>query len=409
MQFIYRAMDSAGQEKTGVIEADGQEQAASDIAARGFFLIEIKEKKSSGTGKQRSGDILQSLLKTPPSKVEVLFFTRQFCAMMSAGVPILKSLNTVTGMVKNEKLQEILTDVGDQIKNGSDFSEALSKYPKTFNKMYTSIVKVGEASGKLDKVMYDIIDIEQKMMDIMNKVKSAMTYPVVILCLAVGVVGFVVTSILPKFVKIFAGMGAKLPKSTVALVAIGDFLRGNFTLVSVGLAAAVIGFIKFKKTETGKHILDKIMLKIPVAGEMVLKIHVSRFARTLSGLIGSGIPLNRGLEITVEAEQNYVIKSALEQVRVAIVGGTSLAQALQDAGIFPDVVIQMVAAGEISGNLDKMTLDVGDYLDSEVDQAIKMITTLIEPLLLVSMGVVIAFLALSILLPVLGVVKAFKH
>ncbi len=311
-------------------------------------------------------------------------------------------------IVKKPSLVKIIKEMMGDIENGLNLSESLEKHPKVFRPMYVNLVKIGESSGNLDGVLEQMAIIDQKIMDIQGKVQGAMVYPLLLLVMGLSVVGFVVATILPKFADIIKSMGVKLPMSTEILLAVSAFANKNGLMVFIMLVVVIFAIKRYTRSASGKRLFDFLTLKIPVVGEVMTTVVASNFTKALAVLIKAGVPMNKSLEITRDAEQNSIVKESLEQVRGDVIGGKTLAKALEETKVFPTIVVQMIEAGEASGSLERMTRDVSDFLDSEVERTVGVLTTLAEPVMLIVMGGLVGFIVLSVLLPVCNVTKGFQ-
>jgi len=406
--YSYRARDENGREFTGALNGANETEVAAELKKNNYFIIALSEKVQEEGGKTPELTF-PAFFKQRISKSDVIVFTRQLSVMSSSGIPITAILKGLSVQLKNKRLRDIILNIRDKIEEGKNLSDALRLHPDIFSPFYVSMVKMGEASGNLDEVLKRIVTIEEQEMDTVSKIKTATTYPAVLLVVAVCVILFLLVGILPKFIGIFQTYETKLPVSTTFLLQLSLFVQKYWIGTLIALGAGAVWFRFYAKSEKGKAGVDKFLLRLPIFGQLILKVNIARFARSVSGLITSGITLLEAFSIVEDTTSNTIIKRAFERVRIAITEGKNLAETMRDTGIFPQVVVQMVAAGESTGRLDQMLWDLSRFYDMEVDVSVKTMTTLLEPLLLLFMGGMVAFIALSVLLPIFNLIKIFRH
>ena len=408
IEYLYKVRESNGSIKTGIMSGSDRTEVASKLQSSGYYVVDIHEKTTIGNEAKKGGTNLFNF-EPKIKKADIIVLTRQLAAMSSSGIPITTVLKTVSEQIRNKRLSLVILDIRDKIESGTDLSEAMAQHPDVFTPIFYNMVKMGEASGNLDEVLTRIVNIEEEGLSIVNKVKAAVTYPIVLFTVALGVVGFILVFILPKFVGTFDTYDAELPMATKVLLNTSLFVEKYWVGCIIGVASLAIWFFYYIRRPVGKKKFDEIMLKLPIFGALILKIHVSRFARAVSGLLSSGIPLITALDIAANTEQNTYVKESLGKIRFAITGGESFSQTMKETGLFPSIVVQMVAAGEASGQLDRMLVDLSRFYDNEVDAAIKSMTILLEPVLLIFVGGMVAFMALSVLLPIFNLIKVFRN
>ncbi|MBI2251544.1 MAG: type II secretion system F family protein, partial [Armatimonadetes bacterium] len=328
-------------------------------------------------------------------------FSRQFATMINAGLAMVRCLDILSEQTEDKKLQQTLILVRKDVEGGSTLSNALSKYPLVFSTLYASMIKAGEMGGALDEVLDRLAGFMEKDFNLKKKVKSALTYPTVILIMALGIVFFLVTYILPTFVDLFQGMNLKLPLPTQILIAVTKGARNPLVVIPslIIIVGAAIGMNLYGQTPTGKRQFDMLKISVPVFGILNKKVAISRFCRTLGTLLSSGVPIMQSLEIVGKASGNEVIALTLNKVRESIREGESIASPLGSSGLFPPMVTQMVAVGEETGNLDAMLAKIADFYDTEVEYLLSSLTAMLEPIMVVAMGGIVGFIVISVFLP----------
>ena len=325
--------------------------------------------------------------------------------MIGSGVPLVRCLTILQAQAENPSFKKIITQIRTDVEGGSTFSKSLEKHPKVFSDLFCSLVKAGEIGGILDTILERLADYLESSESLKSKVKGALTYPVVVFGIAMLVVVALVLFVLPQFKEIFDGMNVELPFITTALLDLSDFMVAWWFFIIPGIFAVPVLLINFFKTKTGARIFDVNILKMPAIGMMMRKVAVAKFTRTLGTLISSGVPILQALEVTAQTAGNVVIADAVDKTRVSIREGESIADPLKTSGVFPPMVVQMIAVGEETGELDKMLSKIADFYDSEVDTAVKGITSIIEPIVIVFMGVVIGGIVMAVFMPMLKLVN----
>jgi type IV pilus assembly protein PilC len=401
--YTYKARTQSGHLVKDKIEAIDELNAASRVGALGHSIISIEEEFH---GYEKISDFIQKIKKT--HKKEFIFFSRQLAALLKSGISIVVAIEAISGQTKSKIFKEVLEGVVEDIKSGIPFSEALLKHPIVFSELFVSMVKVGETGGILDEVLERFSTLSRQEMEIKSKVKSAMAYPIILVFVAVTVVGFLMVNIIPKFAGIFETFDAKLPLPTQFLLGVSLFLK-KFWWIAIGAVGGILFLLKdWLSSDTKRYRLHSFILKVPIIGDLWLKIVVARFARTLGILLKSGVPILEALTVTEKVVGNLPMVRVIENIRASVIKGESLTAPIEGTSFFPSTVTQMVSLGEKSGNLDGMLIDVAGFYDQEVEYVIKNLTTMLEPLLLLAMGGMVAFIALSVLLPIFNLVKVFK-
>lgn len=396
--FVYEARDAAGQLKKDKIDAPNMRMATQRLQEQKMTVINIKEQ----AGGVAQADVLgwyQKLRKVNEQALTV--FSRQFATMINAGLAMVRCLDILSEQTEDKKLQQTLIQVRRDVEGGSTLSNALAKHPTVFSTLYTSMVKAGEMGGVLDEVLERLAGFMEKDFALKKKVKSALTYPVVILVMALGIVFFLVTYILPTFVTLFEGMHLELPLPTRILMGTTKAVRNPVILIPL-IALVIVGGVflnRYVSTPLGKKQYDLLKLNIPVFGLLNKKVAISRFCRTLGTLLSSGVPIMQALEIVGKASGNEIIAMTVGKIRESIREGESIASPLGASGMFPPMVTQMVAVGEETGNLDAMLSKISDFYDTEVEYLLASLTSMLEPIMIVGMGGIVGFIVVSVFLP----------
>ncbi len=394
-RFVYTARNFEGKVITNDMDGDSKEAVISKLRERGYFVTQIKEK-----GKEFQ------LFQRKINSSEISIFARQFATMIGAGVPLVRCLTILGQQCENPRFRDIITKVRQDVEAGSNLSKALGGHPKVFSNLFVNLVKAGEAGGILEEILSRLASYLESSEQLRQKVKGAMTYPVVVSAIAVLVVIFLIVFVLPTFETIFRDMGdAKLPLPTRILLGLSAFMNQYLILIAIGAVAAFAGIKKFLDSERGIRLVDTNVLKVPVIGMLQKKVAVAKFTRTLGTLIASGVPILQALEVTADTAGNVVIADAVNKTRASIREGETISEPLKASNVFPPMVVQMIAVGEETGELDKMLTKIADFYDQEVDVAVKGLTSVIEPIVIVFMGIVIGGIVMAIFMPMLELVN----
>ena len=403
VQYNYTVRDRTGREITGSLEAENADVLAGKLRQMGYFVVSVDEVKAS-LGKKEI-HIFGVRVKTEA----VTIFTRQFATMINAGLPLIKCLSILSQQTESSALADIITDSQREVEAGRSLSEALSKHPEAFTNLYVSMVRAGELGGMLDDVLLRVADQLERDAEIRKKVKSAMTYPIAILGLSLVILTGIIVFVVPRFYSMFKQLGGDLPSFTKILVGISHFVGGWGGLVII---ACVIGFViaerRFKATDKGRYAIDKMKLRLPFVGSLFHKMAMSRFSRSLGTLISSGVPILGALEITGETTGNMVVSRALDDVRAGVKEGETIAQPLSNAAVFPPMVTQMIAIGEETGALDVMLGKVAEFYDAEVNAGVDSLTSTLEPMLMMFLGVSVGLIVIALYLPIFRVITMIK-
>lgn len=375
--------------KTAEIEAENLEAAKAVLARQKVKVKSIKPKGKDIT-----------LFESGPTTKDVVIFTRQFATMISAGLPLVQCLSILGTSVENKSFARILLDVKSKVETGETFADALRKHPKVFDQLFTNMIEAGEVGGILDKILERLADYMEKAMALKGKVKAAMVYPAIILTVAIAVVIFLLVFVIPMFGKMFGDFGAKLPVPTQIVMNASDFIIGYWYIVFSMPIMFVGAFIYIRKTEKGMEITDRVFIQVPVLGMLIQKVAVAKFTRTMGTLIASGVPIIEGLNITAKTAGQKVIEGAVLAIIDDIKQGKGLAEPLKEQGVFPSMVVQMIEVGEQTGALDAMMNKIADFYDQEVDTAVEGLTSMLEPMLMVFLGVVVGFVVIAMYMPI---------
>lgn len=400
--FEYKARTRRGEVLKDNVEADNLSAAVSDLRQQGLLVIDVKEQ---GVGQR---DILEPFKKVGLD--DVVVFSRQFATMINAGLPVVRALSILGEQTSNKKLQDIIVEVREDVEAGLGLSEALEKHPKVFNRLYVEMVRAGEIGGVLDGVLLRIADQLEADQELRRKVKSAMTYPTIVLVMAILAAAIMLIFIVPIFAQMFEDLGGTLPLPTQIAISISNLLTGfGGILVAAALIGGVVFFLRWKDTEQGRKVWGRVVLKLPARiGDVVQKVALARFARTLGSLSAAGVPILQALEITAKSSGNYVIERALLESRDAVRQGIPIYSPLEDEPVFPPMVTRMMAVGEETGDLDGMLEKIGDFYESEVDATIKALTSIIEPLMIVVVGGIVGGIIVAMYLPMFRIFELIE-
>lgn len=393
-RFNYVARDPiSGQQVKSVVEAENEQSAAKLIRKEGLTPVDIKEGSTvTGGFADRFNHIRTK---------EKVLFSRQLSTLINAGLPLVQSLHNVAEQTSNKKLRAVIDQVVNDVEGGVALSAAMDRHPDVFNRVYVSLVAAGEASGTLDLALERLANQQEKDADLISKVRGAMVYPIIVLMVMVGVVGFMIVKVLPQVKVLYEGLpGAQLPLVTRILLAVSDFVIHFWWAVVIVLIAAAFFMTRYARTAGGKQFVDKVKLTVWPIGPLFQKMYMARFARTGTTLVASGVPLIQVIEITGDAVNNVFIENALKRANEKVKGGKALSDALVPERYFLSLVPNMIRIGEESGSLEKMLEKIADYYEKEVDNTVKSISTIIEPVLMVVLGIVAFIIVAAVLLPV---------
>lgn len=410
-KFNYIAMDSSGKQVRGVIEGATQAQAIANIQAKHLVPTAIGPAEAPAQGGKKKGGMskeikLPSFLKGKVKQKDLTTFTRQLATLMSAGLPLLRSLRVLEKQSRNAALKEALHDMGESVESGNSFSEALANHPKIFDNLYVNMVKAGEAGGVTEIVLTRLSEFMEKAAKIKNKVKSAMIYPVVILVAALGITVFLLLTVIPKFQDIFNDLlsGKALPGVTQFVMNVSDLLKNYFIQVAVAVVAIVVLIRVLAATKPGRLMMDKIKVKTPVFGTLTQRTIISRMMRTLGTLLSSGVPLLQALGIVRDTSGNVVFANALQKVHDGVKEGETMSALMEQTKVFPPMVISMVDVGEETGAIADMLTRIADTYEDEVDNAVAGLTSVLEPLMIMFLAVIVGTIVIAMFLPLISIV-----
>jgi len=392
--FVYKGKTLAGAAVQGELKAKSRADLERVLRQNRILVNSINKKAPD----------IHIKIGTGVKKVDISRFTRQFATMIGAGLPMVQCLDILATQTENGEFAKIIKQVKEGVQGGATLSEALARHPKIFDALYTNMVEAGELGGALDAILVRLAVYREKADKLVRKVKGAMIYPSVVAFVAAAVTISMLTFIVPVFAKMFGGLHAELPGPTLVVLHISNFLKANFPYLLFGTLGLLGLFLWWKRTPAGALMFDKSLLKTPVFGNLVRKSSVARFTRTLSTLLSSGVSILEALEITAKTAGNLVIANAINHSVMAIAEGDTITGPLKETGVFPPMVTQMISVGEKTGGLDDMLSKIADFYDEEVDDAVAALTSIIEPIIIVFMGVVIGGILIAMYLPMFDII-----
>ena len=396
-KFLYKAKDGRKQLMEGILEAETERGALSKLSQMGYFPLSIQKEEA---GPQRQASSRSFSIFTGIRRRDITFFTRQLSDLLEAGLTLMRALNVIQDQTENPRLQEILGDIVSHVRDGKSFSDALAVYPKVFPPIYVSMVRSGEVGGILGGVLARLADFSEKEEELQGKVRAAMAYPALICLVGMGTVAVLLIFVVPKLVLLFQDVGQVLPLPTQILIAVSNGVAKYWW--GALLIAALVGFLgKRQRLPQGARLaIDRIKLRLPIWGSLIKKVEIARFARSLATLLGHGVPILQAMQSVYQATGNEMLKGELEKIGDQLRGGTTLSQGMRQSRIFPNLVINMVSVGEEAGSLDRSLIKIADTYEREADRAMKMMTALVEPVMILVMGSVVGFIVVSMLLPI---------
>jgi type IV pilus assembly protein PilC len=409
MKFAYKATNKHGKEVFGVIDSDNQALAIQDVRSLGLYPTSMREARKADerrARKQKGG--LNELYFGGVKQKQIVIITRQLATLIDAGLPLLRSLNILISQQKPSKIRDILREISADVQQGSTFSDGLAKHPKAFDRLYVNMVRAGEVGGMLETVLNRLAIFMEKRMALKRRVRGAMVYPSFVVLAATGIVSFLLVRVVPVFAEIFNDFGSALPAPTQFLVDVADFMKVKWWLLLLIVNSTVITIKVLSKIRLVKRIMDRVLLKMPLVGDLVTKVAVARFARTLGTLLNSGVPILQALRITKETINNEVIQNAVQKVHDSIKEGDTIAAPLDESKVFPSMVVNMIDVGEETGSLDSMLNKVADIYDAEVEAAVEALLSLMEPAIIVCLGGVIGFIVVALYLPIFSLGDAIS-
>jgi len=400
--FTYKARNRRGEILEDKVSGSDTMSVASTLRQQGLLVIDVKEQ---GAGQK---DLFEPFKKV--KLADIVVFSRQFSTMINAGLPIVRSLYVLSEQTDNPKLKEVIAAVRGDVEAGLALSEALDKHPKVFSRLYVEMVRAGEIGGNLDGALLRIADQLEKDQELRRKIKSAMSYPMVVLVLAILAASFMLVFIVPIFARMFEDLGGTLPLPTRVAMGMSDILTSIFgVFVYAAMIGGVFLFLRWKNTEQGRRVWGRVVLKIPAKiGPVVQKVTLARFARTLGTLSAAGVPILQAIEITAASAGNWVVENALIKSRDAIRSGIPIYKPLEEEPVFPPMVTRMIAVGEETGDIDGMLGKIADFYESEVDAAVKALTSIIEPLMIVVVGGIVGGIIVAMYLPMFKIFELIQ-
>jgi type IV pilus assembly protein PilC len=393
-KYLYTGITSANKEIKGEIQATNRNEVISLLRKKKVRIVSIRAKQLEfgfSLSKVKLNDISR--------------FTRQFAAMTSAGLPLIQCMDILASQTENKVLAGAVRQISSDIQGGSSLSEAMGKHSKIFNQLYCNMVAAGEASGNLDGVLIRLAEYQEKTASLIRKIKGAMTYPVILSIVAVGATGLLLTFVVPRFGEMFMDLGGELPLPTRIVMAISYFLQHYIIFIILAIIGASVGLNYYYKTEKGAMLIDGLRLKLPILGDLARKSAISRFSQTLSTLLSSGVSILDALSITAKTAGNKVLEKGLYLTLEKITGGQSIADPLGQTGVFPPMVIHMIAVGEKTGDLAGMLQKISQFYEEEVDAAVDALTSILEPIMIVLMGIVIGGILIALYLPMFDLIN----
>jgi type IV pilus assembly protein PilC len=422
-RYSYVALDARGQESSGVIEAESQNDAVGQLRQSGYFPKSISEEgkgpkpktkapaKTQAAGKKQIKINIPFLQKKTIKPRTLMIFTRQLATLIDAGLPLLRGLTVLAKQEPDPVLKGVILNLAESVQGGGTFSESLAGHPRIFNKLYVNMIKAGELGGVLELVLLRLAEFQEKAQKIKNKVVAAMFYPIIVLVIAIVILAFLLVFIVPKFEAIFADMlgGKPLPGLTQFVIGASNLVKDN-SLVIVGVVVVFVILYKIVgRTQKGIQVIDTVKLKAPLFGDLTRKSSISRFTRTLGTLVTSGVPILQALNITRETAGNMIIADAISKVHDSVKEGESIVQPLEASGVFPPMVISMIDVGEETGQLPEMLLKVAEVYDDEVDNAVTGLTSLLEPVMIVFLAIVVGTIVIALFLPLISIITGMQQ
>ncbi len=392
--FAYQARDASGRIVSGVQDALNEDNAVTSLMSRGLMVLSLTEKATASKTKKKAWTVKET---------DLVLFTRQLATMIEAGISLVQGLTALYDQCdpkRQRNLRNVVSDVTTRVQGGETFHEAIGKHPRVFNRLFTSMVKAGETGGLLAEILERLAGFLEASARLRKKVKSAMTYPVIVVSIAFAITTFLIVRVVPIFGEIFKDFGAKLPAPTQFLIDVSDFVRGEWYFLVIGMASIFFGIRTFVRSPSGKQMWDKWKLKLPVFGPLIHKIAMSRFSRTFAQLIRSGVPILEVIDIVGGSAGNYVIEKGIQGLGEDVEKGDNLSVAMSKKPIFPPMLLRMVAAGEATGKIDNMLEKMADFWDEEIEALLDALTSLIEPMLIVFLGVIVGGIVIAMFLPI---------
>jgi type IV pilus assembly protein PilC len=392
--FSYQARDPSGKIVSGIQDALNEDSAVTSLMSRGLMVLSLQQKASASRSRKKIWTVKET---------DLVLFTRQLSTMIEAGISLVQAMTALYDQCdpkRQRNLRHVISDVTTRVQGGETFNESIAKHPRVFDRLFVSMVKAGEHGGLLAEILDRLAGFLEASARLRKKVKSAMTYPVIVICIAFAITTFLLVKVVPIFGEIFKDFGAKLPAPTQFLIDVSDFMRGEWYFLILGFGGAFFGLRTFLRSTRGKQFADRWKLKLPIFGPLIHKICMSRFSRTFAQLIRSGVPILEVLDIVGGASGNHVVETSIKGVSDDVEKGDNLSVALSKKKIFPPMMLRMVSAGEATGKIDTMLEKMADFWDEEIEAMLDALTSLIEPLLIVFLGVIVGGIVIAMFLPI---------
>lgn len=394
--FVWKGRTLAGEAQSGEIEVGRQDEALEILRRKKILITSMKQKQ---------GFKMPEIGGSGVSTKDLAIFTRQFATMISAGLPLVQCLDILAKQTPKPSFARVIGETTRDVESGSTLSDALGRHKSVFDDLFRNMVAAGEAGGVLDEILMRLATYIEKADALKRKIQSALVYPAVVMTVALGATAFMLIFIIPTFAKMFADFGGELPLPTKIVLTLSDFLIGFWWALLLGIVAIIFGIARYYTTDNGKRVIDALMLKVPVIGDVLLKGAVARFTRTLGTLIASGVPILSGLEITARTAGNKIISEAIMEARASIREGETVSAPLKASGVFPPMVVQMISVGEQTGALDEMLTKIAVFYEAEVDTAVDTLTSIIEPVMIVIMGGIVGGMVIAMYLPMFKLIS----
>jgi len=398
-QWLWEARTRAGETKKGEMEALDAGAVDTRLKALGLAPVKVKKKPM---------ELRLPQIGSGVSGKDILVFTKQFATMIDAGLPLVQCLDILANQMDNASLKRVVLAIKTKVESGSTFADALKDHPKVFDELFIQLCAAGEVGGILDTILNRLANYREKAEKLKRKVKGAMIYPIIVICVAIGVTAILLLKVTPVFAKMFSDFGSALPGPTQMVVDLSTWLQHNFLYLVGGIAVVIFAFSTFYKSKKGREIFDKVILQTPVIGPVVRKVAVARFTRTLGTMISSGVPILDALDVTAKTAGNRTIEAGILYVRTKIAEGKNISGPLLETKVFPPMVVQMIGVGEATGAMDAMLNKIADFYDDEVDTAVAGLTAMIEPILMVFLGAVVGGFLVAMYLPIFSIAGAIK-
>jgi type IV pilus assembly protein PilC len=395
--FKYIVKDQTGKTTTSSVESQNRDSAIELLRKKGFTIISLQENK---TAKSKAVQFAKKVKLD-----DLVIFSRQLSTMVEAGIPLVNVLDILSQQIEKKGFAAIIKKIRDDVETGSSFSQALTRHPGVFSTLYINMVRAGESSGMLDEILNRVATYLEKTSALQRKVKSAMVYPIAVISISIAITIFLLVKVVPTFQGIFDMLGGGLPLPTQILILVSNILRKWFLFGFISVVVLIVGLTRYAKTEKGKLFFDGLILKLPVFGDLVRKVSVAKFSRTLSTLVKSGVPILGSLDIVAKTSGNKVVEVAVYNSKKAVREGKNLAEPLSKSAVFPPMVVRMISVGEQAGELEKMLSKIADFYDEQVDAAVAGLTSIIEPMIILFLGVVVGGIVLSIFMPIFKITE----